>query len=801
MAWSPGDRIIVRGADWRVIRSTSFVDCEALDLAQENSAVSRTLLLPFDRPRSPSEPRLQVVSRKRWARGACATLRTSHPYGGLQFCPESIRLLPYQLEPALAVLRHGFLRVLIADDVGLGKTVEAGLIVREIAMRRRMSRALILTPAAVRRQWSRELATLFDIGAIDADAAWLRRVTREMPADVNPWSLPGVYLASMDFVKRPEALHPLEHVRWDLLVVDEAHSATPGTDRRAAVHALACRSRCVVLLSATPHSGSDEQFDALCATGVHDTQPPVLFFRRTRADALLEGPSPRSKLLGVRPTPDEIRMHRLLDDYTSRVWAESRDRNDPNAELVATLLRKRALSSATSLALSLRRRLELLARAPVGPAQLFLPLEDDGIEEDGAPDAVLGGGVLSDVKAERRMLTAVADQAERAAHDESKVRILKRLLRRVREPALVFTEYRDTAERLQRALAADGAQVLLLHGGLPGLERARVVAAFASGGSVLVATDAVSEGLNLQHACRLVVHFELPWAPGRLHQRCGRVHRIGQTRRVHELALVATDTCEQLVLVPLIGRALRSRRFARTPLVELVPESRVAAHILGGTPLAHPDTRSEPAHLQVIDLRDEAKHEAARLALQRRLKPHGANEAHRTVPIARTKPAWVGCGASLIVVLDVALRDAHGRFEQQPLILSIANRAMTWPRRHRRLRHEVRRRLSNLTPQLDAAVRHFMQGRVAQVSQVREAAMKRSMTRDAEMTRQLRSTARELVQSGLFDRRAMRAKQACDRDREVLLEEVHASAGNPPPEEDRVELTYEIRAVLLGRSW
>jgi hypothetical protein len=134
------------------------------------------------------------------------------------------------------------------------------------------------------------------------------------------------------------------------------------------------------------------------------------------------------------------------------------------------------------------------------------------------------------------------------------------------------------------------------------------------------------------------------------------------------------------------------------------------------------------------------------------------------------------------------------------LILSIANRAMTWPRRHRRLRHEVRRRLSNLTPQLDAAVRHFMQGRVAQVSQVREAAMKRSMTRDAEMTRQLRSTARELVQSGLFDRRAMRAKQARDRDREVLLEELHASAGNRPPEEDRVELTYEVRAVLVGRT-
>ncbi|MBA3888222.1 MAG: hypothetical protein H0X67_21235, partial [Acidobacteria bacterium] len=138
-----------------------------------------------------------VVSRRRWAHEVRAVVLSSYPYGGLQFCPPGIRLLPYQLEPALAILRHGALRVLIADDVGLGKTIEAGIVVREMAKIDPLSRILILCPAALRPQWARELAILFDLQIVDADAGWLLAVTRELPPDVNPWSLPGVYLASI----------------------------------------------------------------------------------------------------------------------------------------------------------------------------------------------------------------------------------------------------------------------------------------------------------------------------------------------------------------------------------------------------------------------------------------------------------------------------------------------------------------------------------------------------------------------------------------------------------------------------
>ena len=222
--------------------------------------------------------------------------------------------MAYQLEPALAMLRHAHARVLVADDVGLGKTVQAGLIIREIDRAAHAARILVLSPASVRSQWTQELDALFDLAVVDADAAWLRRASRDLPADVNPWALPGVYLASIDFVKRPEALHPLESVRWDLVVVDEAHAATPGSDRRAAVHALALRSHRLLLLTATPHSGDDAQFADLCAIGAQPSSPPIVVFSRTRRDTPWAGMVTRSRFHAVRLSVPEHHMHRLLDD-------------------------------------------------------------------------------------------------------------------------------------------------------------------------------------------------------------------------------------------------------------------------------------------------------------------------------------------------------------------------------------------------------------------------------------------------------------------------------------------------------
>jgi superfamily II DNA or RNA helicase len=831
--WRPGDRVVVRGMDWRVVRSTSFSDCEALDLAAERSAATRTLLLPFDRPKAARLRRPRVVSRRRWAHDVSAIVGRCHPYGGLQFCPPAIRLLPYQLEPALAVLRHGVLRLLVADDVGLGKTVEAGLIVREVVLADHLSRVLIVCPAGLRGQWARELESLFELQAIEADASWLRKRSSTLPLDVNPWSLPGVYLSSMDFVKRPEALRPLEDVRWDLVVIDEAHAATPASNRRAALDALARRSRRLVLLTATPHSGDEEQFAAVCALGGGEESPPLVIFRRSRADTPLGDAMVRRVVLPVRLTEAEHTMHALLDAYTARLWTESTQRGEATGELVATVLRKRALSSAASLALSIRRRLSLLAGEPPPPAQLSLPWDrDDEVVEDEAPDSVLGVRGWHDNAGEHDALAAIADAAGIAADSESKVRALLRLVRRIGEPAIVFSEYRDTAERLFEQVLRAGHRVRLLHGGLSALERRRVVAEFNGGGLVLMATDAASEGLNLHSACRVVVHFELPWTPSRLHQRCGRVNRIGQSRRVHEIALVGNHTAEQLVLAPLVRRAERSSAFSQTGMIDQLTESRVASLLIAGSPVNGSvcDTRTA-VHFETVDLRDEGRIEAERLELLRRLerRHRGGHPSRKqsavaitTLPRRSAAPptglpaearatsgavpgppaearAMSGAKAGLLAVLIVSLHEhRNGPFDRLVVTLACDVRGITWRRSARLLRVQVERVLRDMQPGIDSAVEPLVKARLATVIPTRSRAIARLRGREIEMQRELTSTARQLVQVGLFDRRAMRASAHHLRVVEALRDEREARLAAGANTGERVEASWEVRAVLVG---
>ena len=295
----------------------------------------------------------------------------------------------------------------------------------------------------------------------------------------------------------------------------------------------------------------------------------------------------RVKLLAVAPSEAERRMHRLLERYTRAVWRATGGRS--GARLAMIVLRKRALSSAGSLAASIERRRRLLDGETTDDArQLRLPLDADGEADadDEAPDAVLAAPGLADRARERRWLGALADTAAAAAGDERKIAALVRLIRRAREPAIVFTEYRDTLERVAGAIARL-APVARLHGALTRAERAEALSRFDAGGArVLVATDAAGEGLNLQARCRWVIDFELPWTPARLEQRVGRVDRLGQTRRVHALHLVARDTAEALVVSRLVARASRARRALGPELrVPALPEAQVAALVMAGAGL------------------------------------------------------------------------------------------------------------------------------------------------------------------------------------------------------------------------
>jgi superfamily II DNA/RNA helicase len=183
-----------------------------------------------------------------------------------------------------------------------------------------------------------------------------------------------------------------------------------------------------------------------------------------------------------------------------------------------------------------------------------LPLDDPQGEVIGADEAPAwpAGLHLSDPAHERRLLTTLHRRALVAASRESKIAALARLLRRARQPAVVFTEYRDTLLHVRDRL---GRQAFLLHGGLNRDERSKVLTAFARDPQgLLLATDAAAEGLNLHHHCRLVINLELPWNPMRLEQRIGRVDRIGQQRTVHAFHLIATATAEVRLLTHLRDR-------------------------------------------------------------------------------------------------------------------------------------------------------------------------------------------------------------------------------------------------------
>ena len=791
--WQTGDHVLVRGSAWTIVELTKFSDCDALRLsnAGPDNVASRTLLIPFDRPRRlHRSPSIHVVRPRRWLHALRHAATRAHPAGGLkQTARSAIDVLAYQLEPALAMIGLGVPRLMIADAVGLGKTIQAGIVLSECAFERESFRALVVAPAGLREQWSRELADRFGLTATIAGAEWLARIGRELPPDVNPWILPGVYVTSFDFVKQPEVLRPLQDGSWDVLVVDEAHGAALGTARRAAVHAIAVRSRRVLLLTATPHAGDSSQFDALCRIGETGSDGDrLMLFSRSRADAGTSS-SRRTAVLPVRPTEAERRMHRLLDRYTARVCREARARGDDRARLAAIILKKRALSSAASLAVSARRRLALLAGFPVTvERQLPLPLGDEDPLEDDEPDAALAAPGLSDAGRERRWLKAIVEAAVSGTRPESKTRFLLRLLSRMRQPAIVFTEYRDTLERLRDVLTAAGHDVAVLHGGMSPAERSAVQHSFnamrpettdthTTDATILLATDAASEGLNLHQRCRAVVHYELPWSPARLEQRTGRDDRIGQSRRVHEILLVAGDTAERLVLAPLATRASRARSAmpGASRLVDALTESRVAAAVMDGDPIVQAG-RGPIADPEMLlpppSLRERAESEARRLRMHREwIAASGGHHDGAAVWVSALSVGRSSLRAGLICVYTLTLSTERGDAVHTELAVVHepcgAPIDASSPAASRRVIHEF---LEAREPAVRAALLVSRASHLADVAASHSSRIAALHRRERALMVPANLDAQEPVQNGLFDRRALRAQAARTGAASALLE-------------------------------
>ena len=486
----------------------------------------------------------------------------------------------------------GVRRVLIADDVGLGKTIEAGLIIAELRRRRSDARVLVVAPAGLRTQWKGELLGRFGIDAPVADAASIERVSAHAPRDDTPWSCHPVWIASLDYLKQPHVFDTLPLAPIDLVVIDEAHLACGASERHEAACAIAARARRVVLLTATPDSGRPHDRVALermgALSGLND---PLVVFRRTRHD--LHWPSRRTvRLHRVACSAAERAVFDLLTRFERVVLRTAGARHRDGAILLLAVFRKRALSTSAALGLSIERRLAYINHdaPPVDWMQPSLDFNSDADADALSEDERAGLCAQIGIAAsrERTWLTRLARLTAVASMRESAFVRLRRLLERTGEPMVIFTEFRDSLDAL-RAQMQSVASVAVVHGGLDAAEQSREIGRFTSGDArLLLATDVASQGLNLQHRCRWVVSLDLPWNPVRLAQRAGRVDRIGQSKPVHVTLLARDHPADDALLCRLAQRVLGAER--AMPGGELLQgalpdEAKLRAAIVAGAPL------------------------------------------------------------------------------------------------------------------------------------------------------------------------------------------------------------------------
>ena len=787
----PGDPVRIRGETWRLDRRIPYGDVTLIEVSgtdRANRATRAAFLLPFETVEPlPVSDVPQVVRPARWRRVVRAVLADATPasHALRTAAPARLTIVPFQLEPALAVTVGRGCRLLIADEVGLGKTIQAGLIVTEVFAREPDARALVVCPAGLRGQWRMEFEERFGLAAVVLDAAAIARIGAEQGPDVNPWLSLRLLVTSIDYLKRPEVIRSVEPIVWDVVVFDEAHALAGPSDRATAAAALATRARRVVMLTATPHSGDEDAFRRLCAIGRLHNDPPLLVFRRTRTDAGVTRVR-RNTMLRVRPSRQEMAVHAALLAYARRVWGGSSAL--PGARLAMAVLVRRACSSVMSLAESLERRRSLLRAAPAGSAQRTLPfLESDSDEE---PTSLLAAPGLDDGTEEDRTLRRLAALAREAARDESKIATLVRLLRRVREPVLVFTEYRDTLSHLEKQLPVPA---VTLHGGMTLRQRQSAAWEFTEGSAaILLATDAASEGLNLQKRCRLVVDLELPWTPSRLEQRVGRIDRIGQSRPVHAVHLVARGTGEESVVARLFAREARARAS-----LEQIAEAVVCGTDVGA---AGSDPGAIPLRDAVtVDLRAHAHAEAERLLTARKLmdnNAHGRATCGRPVISIVRRRTRLTCRR--LWAWRLTFVDEGGRVIWESLVPLSAD-----VHRSGCTRRWARALLTGREPGLSREVQREQATRLAALAREMQAPVTLLTRREQAIARLLEERharlAATLLQSGLFDRRTERAAAA----QAIVLHEAQqrtaakltelAAAGRPLVEECRLVFAVALQ--------
>ena len=516
--------------------------------------------------------------------------------------------LPHQLEAVYEhLLKLPSVHFLLADDAGAGKTIMAGLLIRELKLRGLVERVLVVCPANLSFQWQRELKEKFDEKFLVLKGSDIRE-----QFGVNQWMEQNQVVTSLDLAKRDDVLPGLKQVHWDLVIVDEAHRMSARDESHKSLRyklgeLLRDTSDHMLLLTATPHKGDPKNFTLFLQLLDRDAYADVksireamerrrapFYLRRTK-EAMVQFPErdddgtwvarpvftkriPRTAGFSLDGAEFDLYrdVTRFVKRQSRRAAAQGDDLRARAVGFLMSLYQRRLASSTHALRRSLENRAKRLKDGLVEARQLAraapssLPTHDELEEMEDAErermekmlEAVTLAGDPSLVQeeiGELRRLAAQAREVERSGA-EAKLGQLKSLMRkegffdRPDQRLLVFTEFKDTLHYLMERLEAWGFAVGCIHGGMrPGSRdepgtRLHAEQQFREGGiQVLVATEAAGEGINLQ-CCHILFNYDIPWNPNRLEQRMGRIHRYGQHKDCLIFNFVAANTVEGRVL-------------------------------------------------------------------------------------------------------------------------------------------------------------------------------------------------------------------------------------------------------------
>lgn len=493
--------------------------------------------------------------------------------------------LPHQIHLVHHILASGDYNWLIADDVGLGKTIEVGLLLAALRQRGEAERVLLVTPAGITRQWKDEMHSRFRLSDF--------RIYGEDFSIDEPreWGMYRHVIASMDRLKVEEHLEKiLQAEPWDLVIFDEAHRLSRSevgrwreeTDRYRMARMLRSKTESIILLSATPHQGRQDRFKALLELlhpdrsddfAMLDFHPEILsemVFRNYKAEVTGMDGQPifhgkQVHRIEVPGTAQARDFDQALRRYLRKGYdAESRSQGAAGRAIgfVMSVYRKLAASSIAAIHVALTLRLGRLRGQMVDRFNDFG--EDERFAGEMEEIQLLDTPRKAFFEREEEMLAELVELSRELMRSDGKIEafmtnLVSGVLRaNPDEKILIFSEYRSTQDWIVDALSRQfgSESAVCLHGSMDIRERREAIELFnaTDGAQFLVSTEAGGEGINLQDNCHIMVNFDLPWNPMRLVQRIGRLYRYGQKRKVVVFNLHQADSADERVLETMYTR-------------------------------------------------------------------------------------------------------------------------------------------------------------------------------------------------------------------------------------------------------